>query len=184
MAEAHDIVATSKFKSSKPASSVRSRQQQDDVVDDWDAESSDDGNSKDNVDSKQADVFHASKEQWSEANARAPAAVPIVASGHARTLPGAAYGDRMQTKDGQQARDMHNGGMTIAAAPPRILQRPKEAVPGMRSDGTAANVTKGSQEHKTVEQRQEEYRLARERIFGVPSRPSSSGRGRSSKEKP
>lgn len=67
MAEAHDIVATSKFKSSKPAGSARSRQQQDDVVDDWDAESSDDGESKNNTDSKQADVFQASKEQWSEA---------------------------------------------------------------------------------------------------------------------
>lgn len=84
----------------------------------------------------------------------------------------------MQIKPGQQAGGVHGTGMPIAAAPPRILQRPKEAAPGMRSDGTAVNSSKsGLQEHKTVEQRQEEYRLARERIFGAPSRPSSLGKG-------
>lgn len=89
----------------------------------------------------------------------------------------------MQIKAGQQAGGTHGSGITIAAAPPRILQRPKEAAPGMRSDGTAANASRsGSQEHKTVEQRQEEYRLARERIFGASSRPSSSGKSGTRKE--
>lgn len=45
----------------------------------------------------------------------------------------------------------------------------------MRSDGTSANVSNlASQDRKTVEQRQEEYRLARERIFGSPTNTVSS----------
>lgn len=65
--EPHDIVATSKFKPSKASSSARLRQQQEDVVDDWDAESSDDEGHNVTANTKQADVFQASKEQWSEA---------------------------------------------------------------------------------------------------------------------
>lgn len=67
MAETNDPVPTSKFKSSKVAHTARSRQQQEDVVDDWDAESSDDDTSNKASDAKQPDVFQASKEQWSEA---------------------------------------------------------------------------------------------------------------------
>ncbi|CBQ70312.1 conserved hypothetical protein [Sporisorium reilianum SRZ2] len=177
-----EIVATSKFKPSKASITARRAQQDKDVVDDWDAESSDD------EPSKRADVFQASKDQWMEANSQAPAAVPMIAPDQGRSLPSAAYGHRLQGNTGAQAggntATAGPGGakITIAAAPPRILQRPKEAAPGMRSDGSSVNASRtGPQEHKTVEQRQLEYRLARERIFGTSSsKPPSSGKGGSS----
>lgn len=111
-----------------------------------------------------------------ESNSQAPAAVPLVASAPGRSLPDAAYGHCLQSNPGAQAPAAlpSKSGITIARAPPRILQRPKEAAPGIRSDGVAVNASKaGSQEHKTVEQRRHEYRLARERIFGAPSKPTS-----------
>lgn len=116
-------------------------------------------------------------------NLQAPAAIPVVASGHGRSLPGAAYGSRLHTNNNQQtsaSSSRPQAGVTIAAAPPRILQRPKEAMPGMRSDGSSAHMSNSaSQERKTVEQRQEEYRLARERIFGSSLNASSSNSGSS-----
>lgn len=108
----------------------------------------------------------------------------MVASVHGRSLPGAAYGHRLQPNVSSHAREAPalalpgNGGVAIASAPPRILQRPKEAGPGMRSDGSSANTSRSApQEHKTVEQRQQEYRLARERIFGASAKPASSKNG-------
>ena len=102
-------------------------------------------------------------------------------SGHGRSLPGAAFGRRLDVSGSQRSREPNapsrqpQADVTIAAAPPRILQRPKGAAPGMRSDGTSANKTSAdSQERKTVEQRQEDYRLARERIFGSVAPSSSS----------
>ncbi|CDU24449.1 uncharacterized protein SPSC_03950 [Sporisorium scitamineum] len=180
-----NIVATSKFKPSKPSTTARQAQHNEDVMDDWDAPSSDEEPGKVTAEAKQADVFKATKDQWTEANSQAPAALPTIAPDHGRSLPSAAYGHRLQPNTNAQARGNSaaaapgNASITIAAAPPRILQRPKEAVPGMRSDGSSANASKtGSQEHKTVEQRQLEYRLARERIFGTTSsKPPSSGRG-------
>ena len=61
-----EVVATSKFKSSKTSTTARQRQQEREVVDDWDAESSDDGDAIDKSAST-ADVFRASKDQWTEA---------------------------------------------------------------------------------------------------------------------
>ncbi|KAJ1033679.1 hypothetical protein NDA13_001662 [Ustilago tritici] len=180
-----EIVATIKFKPSKPGVVARQRQREDEVLDDWDAESSDDDDVSDSnkPDMKQADVFRATKDQWTEANLQAPAAIPVVASGHGRSLPGAAYGSRLHTNNNQQtsaSSSRPQAGVTIAAAPPRILQRPKEAMPGMRSDGSSAHMSNSaSQERKTVEQRQEEYRLARERIFGSSLNASSSNNGSS-----
>ncbi|SPO24974.1 uncharacterized protein UTRI_01485_B [Ustilago trichophora] len=186
------VVSTSKFKPSKPSAASRQRQQESEVVDDWDAESSSDDDNSDIANTKnpnagRADVFRASKHQWTEANSQAPAPVPIVASVHGRSLPADAFGHRLNVTSAQRNSDSQpsvlkpHGGVTIAAAPPRILQRPKEAAPGMRSDGTLANSSNSaSQERKTVEQRQEEYRLARERIFG-PSTKSTSNKGGASK---
>lgn len=64
-----EIVATTKFKPSKPATAARQRQQQDNVIDDWDAESSDgnEDSAATATDAKQADVFQATKDQWTEA---------------------------------------------------------------------------------------------------------------------
>lgn len=66
-----DIVATSKFKPSKPLAVTRQRQQENDIVDDWDADSSDEGDSIGSNDKKPIqetkDVFRASKDQWTEA---------------------------------------------------------------------------------------------------------------------
>ncbi|SPO22807.1 uncharacterized protein UTRI_01485 [Ustilago trichophora] len=175
------IVATSKFKPSKPPATTR--QQESEIVDDWDAESSGDDDNTTNSNAGQADVFRASKNQWTEANSQSPAPVPIVVSAHGRSLPGDAFGHRLNVTGAQRNSDSQPsilkpfGDVTIAAAPPRILQRPKEAAPGMRSDGTLASASNSaSQERKTVEQRQEEYRLARERIFG-PSTKSTSNKG-------
>lgn len=61
---AQEIVATSKFKSSKPTSASRQRQREVDIVDDWDAESSGEDNS---AEPKNDDVFKTSKDQWTEA---------------------------------------------------------------------------------------------------------------------
>lgn len=51
-------------------------------------------------------------------------------------------------------------------APPKILQRPKNVPPGMTSNSQGGSGANTPPERKTVEQRQEEYRLARARIFG------------------
>lgn len=61
------IVATSKFKPSKPSATTRQRQQESEVVDDWDAESSGDDDNTTDSNAGQADVFRASKNQWTEA---------------------------------------------------------------------------------------------------------------------
>lgn len=142
---------------------------------------------------RKADTYRFGSIPWTwtlRSNSQGPAALPMLASDQGRSLPGAAYGHRLQGNTGAQVRGSSATAtpskttITIAAAPPRILQRPKEAAPGMRSDGTSADASKtGSHEHKTVEQRQLEYRLARERIFGTScSKPpsSSSGKGGSS----
>ncbi|SNX82267.1 uncharacterized protein MEPE_00973 [Melanopsichium pennsylvanicum] len=184
------VVVTSKFKPSKPNETARQRQQETEVVDDWDVESSTDESDTTTSNAKDKDVFRPSKDQWTEANSQAPAPVPIVAPNHARSLPGAAFGHRLEVVGIRRNRNSptsitnYHGGVTIATAPPRILQRPKEAAPGMRSDGTSLNASiAASQERKTVEQRQEEYRLARARIFG-PSNKASTIREDSSRRQP
>lgn len=63
-AAADEIVATSKFKPSKASTAAKQRQQEADVVDDWDAESSDDDSK---AGKPSADVFKTSKNQWTEA---------------------------------------------------------------------------------------------------------------------
>lgn len=62
-----EIVATSKFKSSKATTTARQAQHDAHVVDDWDAESSDDEPRKSISPAMQADVFKATKDQWTEA---------------------------------------------------------------------------------------------------------------------
>ncbi|GAC99027.1 hypothetical protein PHSY_006624 [Pseudozyma hubeiensis SY62] len=64
-AAAGEIVATSKFKPSKASSTAaKQRQQEADVVDDWDAESNDDDSK---AGTQSADVFKKSNDQWTEA---------------------------------------------------------------------------------------------------------------------
>lgn len=108
---------------------------------------------------------------------------------NARSLPSSAYGHGL----GSIARkaDHSLGGSSTgqghaAPAPPRILQRPKEAAPGSHSDGSRVGKTSDAQDARTVEQRQEQYRLARARIFGQSrvdsSNPAASkGSAKSSK---
>ncbi|GAC72868.1 hypothetical protein PANT_7d00316 [Moesziomyces antarcticus T-34] len=185
-----EIVATTKFKSSSSSIAARQKKQQDDVVDDWDAESSDEDtasvqqNDAAETSPAQADVFRASKDEWTEANSQAPTAVPLVVSGPGRTLPGSAYGQRLNSRENGPVPSSPYAGSSATAEPPRILQRPKNVAPGVRSDGTPATMSNSSsQERKTVEQRQEEYRLARERIFGTPTNASGApSRGRPSKQ--
>lgn len=68
-----EIVATTKFKPSSSSIAARQKKQQDDVVDDWDAESSDEDtasvqqNDAAETSPAQADVFRASKDEWTEA---------------------------------------------------------------------------------------------------------------------
>lgn len=68
-----EIVATTKFKPCSSSIAARQKKQQDDVVDDWDAESSDEDTAsvqqKDAAETSpaQADVFRASKDEWTEA---------------------------------------------------------------------------------------------------------------------
>ncbi|GAK62799.1 uncharacterized protein PAN0_002c1001 [Moesziomyces antarcticus] len=186
-----EIVATTKFKPSSSSIAARQKKQQDDVVDDWDAESSDEDTApmqqKDAAETStaQVDVFRASKDEWTSANSQAPTAVPLVVSGPGRTLPGSAYGQRVNARgeNGSIASSPYAGSPAMAE-PPRILQRPRNVAPGVRSDGTSASMSNSSsQERKTVEQRQEEYRLARERIFGTPTNASGApSKGRPSKQ--
>lgn len=60
-----EIIATTKFKSSKPLTAAQRRQQQSEVVDDWDADSDGEGETQVKSDSK--DVFQATKDQWTVA---------------------------------------------------------------------------------------------------------------------
>lgn len=66
--QSEQITATSRFKPSK----LRQRQQQSSVVDDWDAESSDDDNKNPEtkaIDAKSAqqNLFRASNNEWTQA---------------------------------------------------------------------------------------------------------------------
>nr|CDI51829.1 putative protein [Melanopsichium pennsylvanicum 4] len=61
------VVVTSKFKPSKPNETARQRQQETEVVDDWDVESSTDESDTTTSNAKDKDVFRPSKDQWTEA---------------------------------------------------------------------------------------------------------------------
>jgi hypothetical protein len=110
-------------------------------------------------------------------NEQTPTPAPAV-NQSARSLPPAAFGygfsahSQSRSGGGSGAGTLPGPQVHTAPAPPRILQRPKNVAPGVHSDGTQVNKSNSANEHKTVEQRQEAYRLARERIFG-PSKPSN-----------
>ncbi|EPQ27469.1 uncharacterized protein PFL1_05007 [Pseudozyma flocculosa PF-1] len=169
----HDgIVATQKFRSSRTGPGRR-QDQQGAVVDDWEADS-DDGLSG----SQAHDPFRASKDEWNQANNQAPMPMPVI-NDHGRTLPPTAYGSGLASNPGggsgggastgfpQPQLGTYGGGP--GPAPPRILQRPRDVPAGVGMGGSSSG-SSTPPERKTVEQRQEEYRLARARIFGDESR--------------
>ncbi|PWZ00925.1 hypothetical protein BCV70DRAFT_199294 [Testicularia cyperi] len=165
------IVATHKYKPSK-AALARQQQlnasRQDEVADDWDADSSDEDQAP-LPQRAQQDPFQATKQEWSRANEQAPTAVPIVQTS-LRSLPSSAYGQTIAAVSGSSSSSSNKNTSSVPAgapAPPRILQRPKTVAPGVHSDGSfTGGTSSGQQEQKSIQQRQEEYRLARARIFG------------------
>ncbi len=67
-----EVMMTSRFKPSRASFAARQRQKESDIVDDWDAQSSDDDTPTDNAKAaepkrERTDVFRASKDQWTEA---------------------------------------------------------------------------------------------------------------------
>ncbi|PWN90207.1 hypothetical protein FA10DRAFT_301481 [Acaromyces ingoldii] len=110
------------------------------------------------------------KKLWEEANQSRPAVQPVFSS--TRVLPQSVLAPSLASSSSPFSSSSSPGAASGAALPsvagappPRILRR--ERLSEAEEAARRAALSQGQAERKTLQQREEEYRRARERIFGT-----------------